>query len=356
MIYSIQALRGLAALAVVLIHVQPQLSHNGGPVLPWLNLGAGGVDLFFVISGFIIWSTSRFGDLGPAAFLQRRVVRLVPLYWLLTAFVSFVAVMAPSLLASTTFDLPHVVASFLFVPYLRPVLHYTSPILVPGWSLNYEMFFYLLFAVGLSLRNRMATFCVVVGTLSALVAFGLLLHPSGVQTRVYSDPTMLEFGLGLAIGLLYTDLPPPRLGLALLAISLGTSLLFGLGAAGFSDKANRLLLSGLPSALVVWGAVMAKRHGRDLARGPIVALGHASYSLYLSQVIALPLGGKLWHLAGLGFDGWRLPVFIVCEAAMAIGMGFAVFHALERPMLSVLRKRFEGQQPRHAPVVQGVGA
>ena len=353
MIYSIQALRGLAALAVVLIHVQPQLSHNGGPVLPWLNLGAGGVDLFFVISGFIIWSTSRSADLGPGAFLRRRAIRLVPLYWLLTAFVSFVAVMAPALLASTTFDLRHVVASFLFVPYTHPVLHYTSPILVPGWSLNYEMFFYLLFAAGLSLRNRMVTFCVVIGTLLTLVAGGLLLHPSGAQTRAYSDPMMLEFGLGLAIGLVYTDRRPARLGLALVAIALGTALLFGLGAAGVSDNANRLLVSGLPSALIVWGAVTAKRHGRDLASMPLVAIGDASYSIYLSQVIALPLGGRLWHLAGLSFDGWRLPVFMTYEVSMAIGVGFAVFRALERPMLSRLRERFERREPRRAAVAQG---
>src|SRR5205807_1003674 len=122
MIFGIQMLRGLAAIMVVFAHIHPQLEHFGGPMLSWLSIGGSGVDIFFVISGFIIWMTSQSPQMTAKDFLMRRAIRIVPLYWFATAVLASVALLAPAVMSSTKFDLAHVLASFAFVPYRHPVL------------------------------------------------------------------------------------------------------------------------------------------------------------------------------------------------------------------------------------------
>jgi exopolysaccharide production protein ExoZ len=125
---SIQILRAAAALGVLLDHAGRWLD-----VAPIVDIGAAGVDLFFVISGFIMVYTSErlFGQTGaPQRFLARRIIRIVPLYWTLTAFAALVL-----------FGFgPNTLGSYLFIPTHR------GPILTVGWTLNYEMMFYSLFA------------------------------------------------------------------------------------------------------------------------------------------------------------------------------------------------------------------
>src|SRR4051812_30753120 len=114
MILGVQMLRGVAALLVVFAHIAPQIEHLHGPVPAWLDKGHFGVDIFFVISGFIIWTSSQAEHVTPGDFLLRRLIRVVPLYWIATGLVTAVALVAPAVLSSTRFVLPHVVSSFLF--------------------------------------------------------------------------------------------------------------------------------------------------------------------------------------------------------------------------------------------------
>ena len=93
----------------------------------------------------------------PFLFFSRRFIRIAPLYWLVSGLITVAALAVPTLLSSTVFSLPHVLASFVFVPYPHPVLHDPYPILVPGWSLNYEAFFYLLFGLSLFLPTRLSS-------------------------------------------------------------------------------------------------------------------------------------------------------------------------------------------------------
>ena len=118
----------------------------------WPEVFNSRVDIFFVISGFIMWVTTVGRTLSPQEFLYRRLVRIVPLYWLVTAFTVLVMVVAPQAMQSSRFDLAHVVASFAFWPALHPVTGHYAPVLIPGWTLNYEMFFYVVFAACLLLR------------------------------------------------------------------------------------------------------------------------------------------------------------------------------------------------------------
>ncbi len=143
---NIQLLRALAALSVVITHTL----HETGAHEQTLNLGFG-VDVFFVISGFIMAQTSlrEFGMAGaPLRFFLRRLARVAPIYWLLTTLMLAGSLIAPSLLNVPTGGLGHIVASYLFIPDARGAGE-MRPVLALGWTLNYEMFFYALFSLAL---------------------------------------------------------------------------------------------------------------------------------------------------------------------------------------------------------------
>ena len=162
---SIQALRALAALAVTTYHALQWA--DGG-----FDVGRAGVDVFFVISGFIMWHVTAGRDMAPADFLWRRLTRVAPLYWLSTLGVLAVALVWPAFLPEVRPGWAHLALSLAFIPHLDPK-GLPFPTLPPGWTLNYEAVFYLIFAAALAgpraWRGR-----VVVGALTAVTAFGFL--------------------------------------------------------------------------------------------------------------------------------------------------------------------------------------
>jgi len=165
---SIQILRGLAALAVTIAHTNGEVSwwavnlHYENP-MPGLVTGAAGVDLFFVISGFIMVYTTAESFGTPTAsgvFLLRRIIRIVPLYWIATfLFLAYIVRIGHSWAMEGIGD-KNVLCSFVFIACPRPNGGY-APALEVGWSLNYEMFFYLCFAVALLLPRRIGLACMV---------------------------------------------------------------------------------------------------------------------------------------------------------------------------------------------------
>ena len=156
-IISIQILRALAALLVVFHHARYQIRDfeaffYGGI---WQS-GQAGVDIFFVISGFIMWVTTHDRRTTPLQFLTNRIVRIVPLYWLLTLTVAAACLIAPSLFRGVVLAPEHVVKSLFFIPDFYPGMPtHIWPLLLPGWTLNYEMIFYVVFAVALLLPRHL---------------------------------------------------------------------------------------------------------------------------------------------------------------------------------------------------------
>ena len=172
-ILSIQYIRALAALMVVIFHLILQLDKMNfrGPHSEWLSSG---VDLFFVVSGFIMWWTTDNRDMTPTQFLQRRIMKSFLIYWAISSFYVFILLVSPGLMQSGALDFRHVVASFFFLPYPHPVSDQIWPLVPPGWTLNYEMFFYVIFAISLCLPQgpRLASLCAI---LVGLVAIGSVL-------------------------------------------------------------------------------------------------------------------------------------------------------------------------------------
>jgi len=317
-IRSIDHLRGAAALAVVAFHLTQRLGHP-------LVVGAAGVDIFFVISGFIMWATTAGQKVPPSRFLAHRSLRIVPLYWLVTLGMVGLALVVPGALPRLHPTLGHVVASLLFLPHLAPD-GTTFPVLVPGWTLCYEALFYALFAGGLMVAER-RRFAVVGAVLAVLVMAGLLLRPSQPAAAAYTSPLLLEFVAGMALAILWRrgTLPGAAIGRVLLVT--GVLALLGLELGRVYSEAWRPLLWGVPAVLIVGGALSA-----DFAGWPILdRLGAASYSLYL---VHPPLVGAVLSATK------RLPMLAsggICLLAV-IGLGLLCHRFVERPMTERLRR------------------
>lgn len=334
-IAPIQMLRGVAALMVVFVHVELQLRRLGLANVDqnWL---LSGVDIFFVISGFIMWvSMANRPERTAAEFMRHRIARIVPLYWLLTTLMVITMIVRPDLLQSARFDLVHIVKSYLFIAAPHPANGKYWPVVVPGWTLNYEMFFYLLFACAIALSNGSAPkrlMLTAVFLISAVMAASLLPQLPGALL-FYGDPILLEFLFGIGIGYLYVS-----------GIAQPSSKWWVLLAAGFTllylmslTPLPRPVVAGLPAALILLGAALAP----NVAITPLTVLGNSSYSLYLSHVITLSALTQAWAALGLQFLGPL--VFAMAALACSVAAGILVYHYVERPLTRVagntLRRR-----------------
>ena len=344
---SIQILRAIAALMVVVAHAQDDalgnalkmgLSFTKTDALPW----DAGVDLFFVISGFIMVHASHrlFGTQdGIGIFLQRRLIRIVPLYWLLTTIAVAVMVVGAVWGSRPFASLGEIVSSYGFIPFGRPHDGAPRPLAAQGWTLNYEMFFYVVFAAFIWCRREIAVGGVTLVLLVA-VLLGQLFHPTQTALAYWSDPIVLEFAIGMGIALAFAhgiraprQLAAPLVVLALVVLAMdfaGMSLVanFGVKPNGFS----RLFACGLPMA-VVFGAIVLtavdvpahSKIGAFLCR-----LGDASYALYLFHPLVIVLTRKIYVALGLaqplGF--WPL---VLADLPIASLMSLVVHAMIETP-------------------------
>ena len=327
-IISIQYLRAIAALMVVLFHLQPQLERMGIRGWPgeWLSAG---VDIFFVVSGFIMWWTTRAGDVSPGEFMRRRIHRVVPIYWALSAVYVAVLLLAPRLMQSGQLELPHAVASFLFIPAVHPVTGYMMPLVTPGWTLNYEMFFYGIFALGLFLPRAHRLAFVSLAML-LLVLLGQVVDPQSRVADFYTSTLLLEFLFGVWLGVLFESgrvLPPRVLPLAAV---LSVAALVGLQR--FAVSETRFIFMGLPAAAVVFVAISWERWRPVRVLPVALLLGNASYSIYLVHQLALSATGQAWRRM---VDGplWLVGSgFALVGVAVSVLLGIVCHRLLEQPL------------------------
>jgi len=322
---NVQVLRGVAALMVVAVHsidVTLLLPRSTLAVPAQLeNFGSAGVDLFFVISGFIIASTA-FGSVPrkPLDFARQRFWRVVPLYLLLSL---------PYLLTSPDMDLGMLVATVLFWPATYPY-SLSAPLMLIGWTLCFEMLFYAAAALVLVRPGR--------GMVAAvLLAYGVCWVLAEVTNlsafRFLGNPLCVEFLMGVLIARLAPRLPG-RMGSV--AVALGVTwfavmIVLGLEGRGFPDPEvwTRLLVWGMPAALIVLGAVIMKPWTAP-GMAPLLGVGAASYSIYLAHPLALWLLDAT--LRGLGPQLGGYGVLALCLGA-SVGVGILVHRCIEQPLL-----------------------
>lgn len=342
---SIQYLRAAAALMVVFFHADGMAQEYFR--FAGLPFGASGVDIFFVISGFIMWVTTAPERITPASFVMNRVIRIVPLYWMMTLLLygGWLIFRDPATLPS----LWNLVRSLLFIPYVSPRSGEIQPLLIAGWTLNFEMFFYAVFAGALliSRRHRALIICVILG---ALVAWPLFDKPSSAIARTYTSPLLIEFMIGCLLGLMYERGALPRPGVSAFLLVTGCGLLVTSGMLPAADiAAARFLHWGLPAFLIVTGALGLESKLKEW-RLPML-LGDASYSIYLTHGAVLSAVKSAVLLSGSD-KGLLIPaefIFAGCIASVAAGVG--IYYAVEKPLIAA-GKKFVMSKRGHAIINQ----
>lgn len=324
-IASIQILRGIAATMVVFVHLDVQLARHGFGALG-SDWAASGVDIFFVISGFIMWvTTARRAGITGTQFMLNRLIRIVPLYWLISLFVLVMALVAPQLLHTTVFDPAHTLASFLFFPARHPVTEAFWPLLVPGWTLNYEMLFYVLFAASIALSGGSAfrRLILIAGAIISVLILSDLLKSRLDVLNFYASSIMLEFVAGTLLGVLYLSGRMRPSALWLVAIAAGFLVLWK-GPAGMP-------YSGVAATAIVAGALFSPP-----VRIPFLQrVGDASYSLYLTHVITLAAVAAMWSRQTL-LHGPLVFGFLCVAAALLVAM--ISYRLIEQPVTAALKR------------------
>jgi exopolysaccharide production protein ExoZ len=324
MLANLQGLRALAAIAVVVFHFGLMPATN----VPF-QVGGAGVDLFFVLSGFIIAHSST---RDPRHFLSHRLIRVLPAYWIATLIAAIFTLQ--SLDAADAFDWLVQSAFYLPGPGGRPALIFVA------WTLVYELVFYLLYWSALRFGPQRAPLI----ALPLLLLLGLAQLPGAPGPW----PLLLEFGIGVGIFLLTERLGalraiPGAAGLAL--AGLGLLLLPAMPLLGSYDPADydsvsRVLFWGLPAGAAILGLIVAERKGLALRSKTVLLLGAASYAIYLLHPIML---GQLLQLPpALPPLSW-----LYCAVAVIVTVGLAVlFHLLvEAPLLRWLRGLLRDRPP-----------
>ncbi|WGR92798.1 acyltransferase [Bradyrhizobium sp. ISRA443] len=329
---SIQYLRAFAAFGVVAFHAQ------GFTYGRTLVIGSAGVDIFFVVSGFVMWTVSAYRTQTPAEFFVNRIVRIVPMYWFVTLSFVAAALVFPALFPRLVVSTTHTLASLFFVPMRSPSNGEIWPVVVPGWTLNCEMFFYAIFALALFLENtRRLLF--LAATLFVLILVGRLYTGDSPPIIFYTNPIMLEFPAGILLGRAFEQDRLPRLRWGYVALAAG--LLLFAASAWLAIDSPRVAVWGTPAFLVVAGVVIIEKN-RSVRLVPVLALlGDASYSIYLTHTLTISAIGK--------FKAYFNPAtFFVASLALSALIGVAAWRLVERPFAEFLKPRPRVQQPHFA--------
>lgn len=343
---AIQILRALAAGMVVFHHAQNDAARTAAEAgaqftrlfpLPW----AAGVDLFFVVSGFVMVFSSEklFATPGGATqFLGRRVARIVPLYWLATAIFLAAVLRGAAAGKAPMPDFGEIASSFAFLPWPRGLDGAPRPILSLGWTLEYEMFFYVVFAASLWLKRETAVAAVALA-LGALVLWNALAQPQNVALAFWSDPIVLEFALGMGLALAHRHgvrLSAP--GAIVLAAAAFAALAFDPmdSAHEAVDAVDpngflRLLSWGVPMAALFAAATLAPAPLANAPLRTLAKIGDASYALYLFHPLALIVLRKLWLAAHLDATLGYWPLVALTTAASVI-LALVIYRWVEMPL------------------------
>jgi peptidoglycan/LPS O-acetylase OafA/YrhL len=291
--------------------------------------------VFFVISGFVmVWSSrSLFGRPGAVRlFAGRRVARVVPLYWGTTALLLLIGWVLPASVSDGAPTPGLIVASFLFLPWRRSD-GLIQPVYRLGWTLDYEMLFYAIFALWVGLRPPRAV-AGVIGTVTVLALLGAVLRPESTALAFWTDSIVLEFALGALLAVLapHVRLPAP------LRIAAALAGLLGLGVAEHLTNIPHGIAYGLPCAALMAGAVLGpspKLWPGAMAAG--VRLGDASYALYLMHPFPMRALALVWSRLGHGSVPSVL-AYVATAMAAAVALAFVVHCRVERPLTRAVRR------------------
>ena len=350
-IVEIQYLRALAALSVVFLHILHESGKLGGAILNPLSalpFGAG-VDLFFLISGFVMFISAKplFSKSGAGfIFLRKRLFRLVPVYWA-GSFLFLVSLyLFPSSVNSNKPDFVEVVYSIFFIPY-RNFAGDIQPVLKLGWTLNYEIFFYSVLSFFIFLRPKSAIFSITLLFLGLVFVNTFLIEDVFIPIKFWSDPIIIEFIIGSWIGFLYlrsirlSAFWPPVLA------GIGVFLLFWSCKFNYIGSFSRLVLWGIPMAFilasVLWWPNNKKTEKCTFLQSFFMLIGEASYALYVFHPFTMRFFKELWSRL---FDPslFSALAYVLVSISGSVLISIIIHLKFEKPFTRWLNVRFQGKK------------
>ena len=320
---SIQLLRAVAAMSVVFFHME---------TVP--QLGIFGVDIFFVISGFVMAMVTSQGT-TPGTFLLNRIIRIVPLYWILTTALAVVVLVEPTLIMSTTFNLVNYLKSLFFIPYFKES-GLLQPFLFVGWTLNYEMLFYACMTTGLLVSRRWHIQITVALLLLLYLVFGRF-SENVLLTEFFGNLKLFEFVIGIAAffsgrARVVRRAPPGLLVVTCIACLGGMSYL-EVAYPAIDD----LFRFGIPSFFLLVAAVQLEPHARTRAlRWVATTIGDSSYAIYLSHAYVIALMLRVFLKQGEWLSSHYFLAVLIALAGSAI-VGRLIYLGIDRPIHRYLK-------------------
>ncbi|MBJ2152691.1 acyltransferase [Paracoccus sp. IB05] len=341
---SIQVLRAYAALSVMVGHaiLEAMTNHGVDPErfneFPFIA----GVDIFFVISGFIMYHTSAsdFGEPGGAhKFLWRRFIRVVPLYWAFTSLMVVTLVFLSGSVRSTELEWWNVISSYLFIPSARESGK-VVPILSLGWTLNYEIFFYVLFAAAMAF-NRKVGVVVLLAFVAAFSIIGAVFQPSWAPMAFWTNSIILEFGFGVILAV-YFDHIRRYAGILCCYILFIVGFVLLVFLSDTAPDLPRFIKGGIPAAIILCGCLTVPNTADARIPKFLLLLGDSSFALYLChRFVMRPLTIFMGDAGGENFL-ISIAIYVIATTTISSIVAIVVFKYFETPLIKFLRSRSLG--------------
>lgn len=346
---SIQMLRAIAITLVVINHISNYFARNFGfkpYFLSWGQCGECGVDLFFVISGFVIMYISIINkrEISPVSFVLHRVGRIYPLYWIVSLIYLPLFLVVPSLLNRGSDGVLAVSLwkSFLLIP------SNLAPLIGQGWTLVYEMYFYIIFT--LMLLNPKRIILMLSGWATALGISACFLGGRHIfftndvvsgyispYLHLITDMQSFEFIGGCFVAVIVFSKFRFSQNLGFYSLIIGIAILL----INFYklNYYNRVFVYGIPFILIVYGLVSLEKNGKLIVPNFLKVIGDSSYSVYLVHLLVLSAVFKLLHkVAPFAYKSTLLSLIISFSCLfLCLVIGKYLYQYVERPILGSSR-------------------
>ncbi|GET38945.1 acyltransferase family protein [Microseira wollei] len=367
-VYSIQALRGIAASLVVLFHTQglieifsDQYNVDNGLLNNFFHLkdfGAIGVDIFFfVMSGFVmvIVTKNKFHQREISVkFFLKIIFRVVPIYWFYTTLTILLVLFYNNFFSKMFFtfsasffdaitSMKTIFYSYFFIPPSSSFRKF-YPILSVGWSLNVEMYFYIILAFTLRFIPEKYFLLFIITFFSLSSSASIFINNPGAILSLITAPICLEFVFGCLIGVWYlkgVDLTVKQSKLLFWTgvASISTYIFFQYpqysGTLAWWQDSVRFFWWGIPSALLIAGAVFLEKAIDYKPHSFLLSLGNTSYSIYLIHMFVLSFIMTLWFDLNL-HQLIPIDLLILISWVVSITAGYCSYIILEKPLIEYL--------------------
>ncbi len=355
-LYGIQGLRGFAVLLVFSVHlyeVERRFTHGPRVFDAWIHGANSGLDIFLVVSGFVL-TYLAFGHFQSVeyrrSYVYARFTRVYPVYLLYTLPLVPVYLMAPQLFNASAGHEVDLLRTLLLLPDEQ------LPLIPVAWTLHHEIYFYLVLFALLFFREELLPRAIaawfVITVLLAVWCWHVPREQQGAFEKVLVNPINFNFVFGMVVAWLVRQ-GARRHGWACLLggiawIVVGYAAYYSATGDDWLDVFSEVYIFGIPAALITYGVVALERQHQVVFARPLVWVGDAAYSIYLTHTMSIVLAGRVWREIGTG--GWPAHLLFLAGAiAFGLLVGKLAYEFIEKPLLKVLRRYDPARRARPQP-------